>query len=140
MLPSSEFNGFPSVKPSADDRFLIGTDNKDLFVRSRAGGNWRQLTSVESSAEGAWVCFTPTRDGQAVVYQARDAAGKQALYRISTEGGEPRRIGEAATQAPCHGLWLSPDGRQIAAVRADSIGELSLLENFVPSAKSGRVR
>jgi hypothetical protein len=127
----SELNGVFSGIPSADECCVIGANEKELYVKSMSGGDWKPL--VHANAGG---CFTSTPDGKFVIYQGADTAQRQSFFQVPIQGGEPQRIGDAPAQEPCQGLWVSPDGSQLLAVKNEmSKGDFWLLESFVPPAK-----
>jgi hypothetical protein len=71
------------------------------------------------------------------VYHDRDAAGKNGLYRIAADGGEPQRLGDyPATALQTSSLSVSPDGRRFlvsAARQRRRTGGYWILENFLPA-------
>lgn len=50
-------------------------------------------------------------DGSWMLYHDRDAAGRDGLYRIASEGGEPQRLGDYPVTVPTSALAISRDGR-----------------------------
>jgi TolB protein len=77
-----------------------------------------------------------TPDGAWVVYMASDPAGKRSLFRVSTAGGTPQRLGDPPSAAFWGNFVYSPDGRQILAVNNGSRKhDLWVLENFEPAVK-----
>jgi len=85
------------------------------------------------------VTFSP--DGAWLYFHARDEAGKDALFRVATKGGDPVRLGDLPSHAIEGTMKVSRDGRQIilvapdAAVRRD---ETWLLENFEPKQTAAK--
>jgi Tol biopolymer transport system component len=132
---------------SEDGRWsLSGGD--PLRIRSATdGGDWRFLVvrnfglrgtqhiGVSNGGAISLVRFSP--DGNWVVYHDRDAAGKNGLYRIAADGGEPQRLGDyPATALQTSSLSVSPDGRRflVSAVRPPRRpGDFWILENFLPA-------
>jgi hypothetical protein len=67
-----------------------------------------------------------------------DAAGKHALLRVSTAGGQPERIGDFPSVSKRDGfLFVSPDGQKILT-HAMAGPELWILENFEPKQQAAR--
>jgi Tol biopolymer transport system component len=132
---------------SQDGRWsLSGWDS--VRIRSATnGGAWRFLFDRRDSPppQQTWVPrggiarntirFSP--DGNWVVYHDRDAAGKQGLYQIAVDGGEPQRLGDyPTTLAGSSSLSVSPDGRRflVTAPRQERrTGDYWILENFLPA-------
>jgi Tol biopolymer transport system component len=115
---------------SMDDRWLLAGTLEGLFVRPLSGGGWKSLASGN-----CWPYLT-TPDGNWVLYRSIDAAGKHALFRVPTGGGQPQRLGDFPVQSVTQGMWLSPDGRQLLVLHGDANRyDLWVLENFVPAVK-----
>jgi hypothetical protein len=136
---------------SEDGRWsLSGRDA--LRIRSATdGGDWRflgarnflprgefvgtHIIGVSNGGARSLVRFSP--DGNWVVYHGRDAAGKNGLYRIAADGGEPQRLGDyPATALQTSSLSVSPDGRRFlvsAARQRRRTGGYWILENFLPA-------
>ena len=96
------------------------------------GTDWRPLLSRSSSPGARVVQFSP--DGNWVLQYNRDG-----LYRISTDGGEPQRLGDYPTPyISDSSLSISPDGRRfiVHAMRERGrwTGDYWVLENFLPPA------
>ena len=132
---------------SEDGRWSLSGGDQ-LRVRSATdGGDWRFLVvrnfglrgtqhiGVSNGGAISLVRFSP--DGNWVVYHDRDAAGKNGLYRIAADGGEPQRLGDyPATALQTSSLSVSPDGRRflVSAVRPPRRpGDFWILENFLPA-------
>lgn len=83
-----------------------------LIVRDSASG--QTLTLIPARPSAYWgMTFTP--DSSSIYFGARDKllpAG--AIYQISTQGGQPRKIIEGIDSQPT----FSPDGKQMAFLRA----------------------
>jgi len=77
-----------------------------------------------------------TFDGEWLVYYNRDADGKDGLYRVATEGGDPVRLGDYPTNNPGSYLAVSPDGRRfIVQVRIPAgKPEFWIVDNVIPKA------
>ena len=124
----SEVDRFPWPVPSADDRFVISSNNEALYVRAVSGGDWKSLV------RGNWWPFLSTPDGKWVLYKSKDSVGKSALFRIPIEGGEPQQIGELPALGYSERLCISSDGHQLLAWGFDyNRRDLWVLDNFVPS-------
>jgi hypothetical protein len=132
---------------SEDGRWSLSGWDSVRIRSAAAGGDWRLLVDRQAwpPTQQPWVPrggiarnlirFSP--DGNWVVYPDRDAAGKQGMYRIATEGGEPQRLGDWPTTlvAPSR-LTVSPDGRRfvVTAPRQERrTGDYWILENFLPA-------
>ncbi|MGA3042675.1 MAG: hypothetical protein ABSF54_18015 [Bryobacteraceae bacterium] len=117
---------------SPDERWVVEVDERrNLKIRPTAGGDWKPLLSDPHAGH-----FGLTPDGNWLIYHTVDSAGKHGLYRVSTAGGQPERLGDFPTNTPDGSLEISPDGRKVmvAAGEYDTVYELWSLENFVPPA------
>lgn len=102
---------------SPDGKYLVYTDNpggrQSLWVRQVDGTNPLEL--IPPRALGYWgVAFAG--DGASIFFSVKgtdDPSG--AIYQIPFLGGTPRRIVTGIDSRPD----LSPDGRQVAFLRAD---------------------
>lgn len=123
-LPGGNLPGFAIPAP---DVHWIGRRNKDTTeIRPMSGGEWKPLVS----ASPTHIAFTP--DGNWLLYHDVDAAGNDSLFRVSTAGGRPERIGpfpSSSKLAPW--MSVSPDGQKIL-MESTSKSERWLLENFEP--------
>ncbi|HEY6340427.1 MAG TPA: hypothetical protein VIY49_02955 [Bryobacteraceae bacterium] len=118
--------------PDPSERWLARRNKQTIEIRPMAGGEWRPLISLPETAMG----FTP--DGNWLLFYDVDAAGKRGLFRVSTVGGQPERIGDFPGVArESSVLYVSPDGRKLLA--GSFIGEqVWILENFEPKQQAGR--
>jgi hypothetical protein len=117
---------------SQDERWVVEVDeHRNLKIRPASGGDWKPLLSDSHAGH-----FSLTPDGNWVLYHSVDSAGKQSLFRVSTSGGQPERLGDFPTNSADGSLEISPDGRKVMAAVGDyeHIDELWSLENFVPPA------
>jgi Tol biopolymer transport system component len=123
----------PNVSP--DGGWLGRIEKGNLEVRSLAGGDWRPLLSLRADSQSG---FSP--DGKWVFYHGVDAAGKDGLYRVTTAGGSPQRLGEIPLNKLNGMLSISPNGRKIIALSVDPNvpDEAWLLENFEPKQPAAR--
>jgi WD40 repeat protein len=55
------------------------------------------------------------------------------LWSIPVEGGEPARQPLSST---FRGVWLSPDGKQLAMMRWENFGQVWALEHFLPTSNA----
>src|SRR5262249_12041985 len=80
-------------------------DNDDLRVlvqtRIRAVDRQRGPITIESTLDSKWI-----------IYQDKDASGKDGLYRVAISGGEPERLGDYPSSEDYGTFSMSPDGRQ----------------------------
>ncbi|HUP44538.1 MAG TPA: LpqB family beta-propeller domain-containing protein [Thermoanaerobaculia bacterium] len=76
------------------------------------------------------LAFTP--DGRYVLFGRRvpPGSGNIELWRVSVEGGKAERLG--LTMPRLTGISVHPDGRQLAFTAGENVGELWVLENFLP--------
>jgi Tol biopolymer transport system component len=118
--------------PSLDDRWLVRFLDDKLSVRSMSGSDWTPLVANVHDVSTA----ETTPDGNWVLYGARDASGKDSLFRVAVSGGTPQLVGGLPTNSFQGSIHLSQDGTRILAVnRASRSYDLWSLDNFVPSAK-----
>jgi Tol biopolymer transport system component len=113
---------------------------RELAIRPQAGGEWKHLTYLKTPVGSAVIRATDacTPDGNWIVYVDRDASGGEGLYRISTAGGEPERLGD---YVPGGLNWIEVSSRGQILVMASILSkapELWLLENFEPKQTAGR--
>ena len=133
---------------SADGRWVFSSlirgpgDRRQLSIRPTSGteSDWKPMAypKVEGWGVGRFTAGI-TDDGNWLFYRDRDAGGKDGLYRVSTSGGEPERVGDYPTsQQDLAPFLISPDGRQfiVNAREPEQQPELWILENFVPSPAS----
>jgi Tol biopolymer transport system component/DNA-binding winged helix-turn-helix (wHTH) protein len=104
----------------------IVSDGTRIFFLERDGGHWTLMqTSVEGgNAEKMPAPFENTRlfaispdHSQFLIGQFTRRDDEMPLWLWPVQGGQPRRMGEAAGHDPA---W-SPDGRQIVFVRGRSV-------------------
>jgi hypothetical protein len=125
------------------DSFSAGRREIRIRLASDAEG-WKHVADLSYPApDPSEVVPTPVRvspDDNWVVYQNLDTDGKFALYRVSTSGGEPERLGDYPTTDAGSFLAVSPDGRQfIVQYRVPHRpAEFWALENFLPKPKPAR--
>lgn len=122
---------------SKDENWLARRKNKiaDVEVRPGSGGTWSTLAFGVSSA--GHVAFTPDSDQ---IFFTVDEADKRSLFRVAVRGGAPERLGDYPSKGGGGTMSISPDGKNILAVLYESNPDLSILENFVPSASRTPVK
>ena len=123
-----------SFWPSPDERWIARVAKQWKFeIRPMSGGDWRPLApdSVMRSSD-----FTP--DGNWLVFHGVDAEGKDGLFRVSTSGGQPERVGDYPDGDSYNGdIWISPDGQKFF-VDTGSRDEVWILENFEPKQQAAK--
>jgi hypothetical protein len=120
------------TKPDPGEHWLARRDKDKIEIRQTAGGDWKPLISIGETQMG----FTP--DGKWVLYHDVDAAGKHALFRVSTAGGQPERVGDFPRVRKGWGyLFISPDGQKVIE-QGQTVPELWILENFEPKQQAAR--
>jgi len=100
-------------------------ENGRLEIRPASGGDWKPLISLRQTQSD----FSP--DGKWVYFHEWDTAETHGLYRISTAGGQPERVGSFPAAGALGGIFISPDQRKIIA-EAQVAPEVWLMENFEP--------
>jgi Tol biopolymer transport system component len=154
--PKGRLRGHRSVhQATSDDRTLILYDGSNGFVEWEIGTqNQRPVPSYDSRllvtrnvpapARGAPVPIRFSPDGGWVVYHDRDGSGRDGLYRVSTAGGEPQRLGDYPTGLPTSALTISGDGRRFImhapARDPQPSRDYWVLDNFLPVAGSGAAK
>jgi len=108
-----------------------------LQLRPASSTDWRRVGTfkMEPWQHPGAVHVTFSHDGEWFYYHAKDAAGKDALFRVATAGGDPVRLGDLPSHAVEGTLRVSRDGRQVIVVAPDAATrrtESWLLENFEP--------
>ena len=125
-------------EPPSNPAFTLG-------VRPVSSTEWRRVNFRIDKPKGTaylHVAFTP--DDNWLYFHDRDSAGKDALFRIPTAGGEPERMGEFPLHSIMGQMKISPDGRKVIVTDSDSntsttpLIEAWLLENFEPKAPAGK--
>jgi len=107
------------------------TQKQIIEIRPMAGGDWKPLISLMPTQ----TVFTP--DGKWLLYHDVDAAGKQSLFRVSTAGGQPERIGDFPSALRGGFMRISPDGQKLE-VDLFLYPDVWLLENFEPKQQAAR--
>ena len=100
-----------SAAVSSDGRrvamVLSKSGDPDIFVCDADGKNLKQLTTTREASSPCW-----SPDGQWVCF-ATKVAGRRALYKVPSNGGEMVRISTSGVSNPSEPDW-SPDGKWIA--------------------------
>jgi tricorn protease-like protein len=117
---------------SPDERWITRREKWNIEIRPMLGGDWKPLVSQKAAQH---IAFTP--DGNWLIYSADDAAGKPAIFRVATTGGQPERIGEFPATEALRFLSISPDGQKIVATVFNP-SDIWLLENFEPKKQAAR--
>jgi Tol biopolymer transport system component len=138
VIRTPAIGNFPfAVSP--DRRYLASGSNEGpastILLIPMAGGEPRQLLRVNRPEVlfGGTVSWIP--DGSAVIVAKADASGRQELWLVPIEGGQPRKLDiDASAWLLQEGFRLRPDGKEIAFVsQAGKPGsEIWALENFLP--------
>jgi Tol biopolymer transport system component len=122
---------FDAVALSADGtQFALATVEADgchVRVMPSAGGELKDLVRVCSGVNRlGWASNSD------VMYVTGGNASPNIVWRVSTNGGEPRQVGISMPAQLMH-PEVSPDGRRIAFNIFDtSASEVWALENFLP--------
>jgi Tol biopolymer transport system component len=120
-----------AIVPFPTRHWIAHTMNGSVEIRPTEGGDWKPIISSHPRR----MLFTA--DGKWILYRETDAAEKQSLFRISTAGGKPERIGDYPGDSRSGFFWISPDGKTVIA-QGRSTPETWLLENFEPKAPPAR--
>jgi hypothetical protein len=86
------------------------TKNFKVEIRPLSGGDWVPLAPDSEIMTAGF-----TSDGNWFVYQGRDAAGKDGLFRVATSGGASQRLGDFPKTGVDRGdIWISPGVRHVS--------------------------
>ncbi|MGA9770028.1 MAG: protein kinase [Blastocatellia bacterium] len=112
LTSNSGMNYFPAVSP--DGRYIVFSSNREgtsnffnIWRMDSNGSNPKQLTT---GSKEFGCSITP--DGKWVVYSSLGALGKQTLWKVPIDGGDPVQLSDKITALPA----VSPDGRQVACI------------------------
>ena len=115
---TTEPSAVEELRAASDGRFFVFSAHRDgqshLFRLDPSGGNLMQLTSGEGHENDS----TISPDGNWIVYNSFVVNGNiwgSALWKISSNGGEPLRLADIACLSPNY----SPDGKFISCVSED---------------------
>ena len=101
-----------------------------LKIMPAAGGGPRELLRVGIRFGGG---LTWTPDGREILFAKSPKSVEKPtveLWRISADGGEPRRLELAAEGL--RGLRFHPDGQRIVFSAGQPKAEVWVMENFLP--------
>jgi hypothetical protein len=120
----------------------ITEEGRELAVRTPESSEWKRLTYLKIPLEPA---LTPPMvycvpGGNAIVYRDFDASGKDGLYRISTLGGQPERIGDYPKGMASPLLKVNSKGQllMVEGPGRTAGAEYWLWENFEPKPKAAK--
>jgi Tol biopolymer transport system component len=103
-----------------------------LKILSAAGGEPRELIQFDKSENLRAVGVAWMPESQDVLFWKWFQGGKELeLWRISAEGGEPRKLWARKTLGH---LRVHPDGQRIAFYSRSTTSETWVMENFLPAA------
>lgn len=112
LTSNAGMNYFPAVSP--DGRYIVFSSNREsssnffnIWRMDSNGSNPKQLTTGSKEFGGA---ITP--DGKWIVYSSLETLGRQTLWKVSIDGGDPIQLSDKITALPA----ISPDGKQIACI------------------------
>jgi Tol biopolymer transport system component len=133
-----------NISESPDGRWVyrvqVSGNRKQYQIRPSSGSDadWRPLMYVDRPDEAPpsvrpFIAAAPpsarpfigavpiqyTPDSKWIVYHDRDANGRDALFRVSTSGGEAQRLGDYPTSNLNTLISISPDGRKILVQEVD---------------------
>jgi len=109
-----------------------GTDGPVLKILYVAGGEPRELIQFDKSEKLRAVGVTWMPDSQNVLFWKWFQGFRDLeLWRISAEGGEPRRLCSRKTFGH---MRVHPDGQRVAFNDRSTTRELWVMENFLPKA------
>ena len=115
-------------------------NRRELEICATPDGDWRHLVSFNAERSST-VPGGYSLDRKSFFYVDKDSAGKDSLFRISTEGGQPERLGDLPEQYQWADgfIRVSPDGRNVLVVGNNgSLTEAWLLENFEPKPPAAK--
>jgi len=121
--------------PFPDTHWIGRSVNGVIEIRPFAGGDWKPITNANHSYMPVRPRTVFTPDGKWLLYFEPGVSGKETVFRISTAGGKPEKIGDFAGSSGSK--WISPDGRSLITL-AFVAPEAWVLENFEPKAPSSR--
>ncbi len=129
QMPGIGIHGIDPPYPT--QRWIARSVNSTIQIRPLSGGDWKPIVTNRSSR----MEFTP--DGKWVYYFDNEGPAKQSLFRISTAGGKPERMGDFPGNSGRPSMFMSPDGRSLI-VQGQIAPEAWVLENFEPKAPPSR--
>lgn len=130
-VPNATFD----LKISRDGKKLAVVGFRGLRIVDVVNGRVDTLyqpADPEASTNPAFHGGDWSADGQRFFVMAGvDNHHRTELWTFPVSGGQPERQGVSADY---RGVWVSPDGTQLATVRWKQILQLWALENFLPAA------
>lgn len=106
-----------------------------LQVMPATGGPQRELLKKKAEEQQGIYDVVWTPDGQSLLFTLVKSGDKELteLWRISVEGGEPRKLWEWNKRISA--LRVHPDGQHIAFGSGTNKSEVWVMENFLPAEK-----
>ena len=147
VVPLTKSDGLeldPALSPDGKTvAYVAGAPGRmRIYLRQVEGGRTIPLTDSSVTPNQRWPQWSP--DGSHILYQSgvnepRAASGIPnpggTLYIVPSLGGTPRRLLDSSPAGAAFGGSWSPDGRQVAFVRKDTVyvmpsagGELSAID------------
>jgi Tol biopolymer transport system component len=119
---------FQPPRWSPDGSQILYPQAQTLFAIAAAGGQPRKLAQLYRWEEWLWA-----PDGKSIGALAYAAPDDIAVFVVPAEGGEPRRVTDAAERQYKEGLAWHPDGQRLAYVIYSGAGDRDseLREAFV---------
>jgi Tol biopolymer transport system component len=112
LTSNAGVNLYPAVSP--DGRYIVFSSNREtssnvfnIWRMDIGGSNPKRLTT----GSGEFGCAV-TPDSKWVVYSSVETFGKQMLWKIPIDGGDPVQLSNKITALPA----ISPDGKQVACI------------------------
>jgi Tol biopolymer transport system component len=116
---------------------IVGTDaaqRQAYQIRPASAGDdaWKHVAYRRKQAPDprGLISHRFSPDGNWLVYHDLDSDDKDALFRVSTSGGEPQRLGNYPISSPNSWLSVSLDGRYFL-VEADNLNLNSMDEHWI---------
>ncbi len=127
------YEGDPALSP--DGRQVAFVTERDLYVKLIDGGQELQLTdNVEEEMRPAW-----SPDGSRIAFVRHvqeDGEIRDGIFVVSALGGPEKRLGTSL--AWFHGLSWSADGRELAVVNAETVGDVNAI--YLLTVDTGQMR
>jgi hypothetical protein len=132
------WTGGRPLKPQSDPAIRY-----TLAFRPASSQDWMSVGyfKIEPWRGPGNVHATFSFDGKWFYYHAPDTAGKDALFRVSTGGGDSVRLGDLPSHTVEGTMKPSRDGRQMLLLARDAAAvrnEHWLLENFEPKLTAAK--
>lgn len=120
---------------SPDEHWLIRNSGQGIEICPLGGSHWKTVATLDPSTSSHYYGAALTPDGSWLFYLNRDAAGKLAIFRVATAGGDAQYVGDFPSKSSEYAaLDISPDGGKILAHTWENADgwEMWSLENFLP--------